>query len=131
MVPPASAPEGYNSDSELEKIDEIRKSNATKFESQVSLLENTEDPQLSVDQLSILSDSDKEHTVSNKEKAKNENWQPIQNGAASPHNRKHKQAKSSEKKEYLPSLWFHSYCSTTESILIISLYFVYVTCYFV
>ena len=98
MVPPASALECPDSDSELGKIDEIRKYNATKIDSQVSLLENTEDPQLSVDQLSILSDSDKEHTVSNKEKAKNENWQPIQKGAASPHNRKHKQAKSSKKK---------------------------------
>ena len=98
MVSPASAPENSVYDSELEKTDNIRNLNAIKTDSQVLLLENTEDTPLTVDQLPILSDTDEEHTVSNKEKAKNESCQPIQKGAASPHNRKHKQAKSSKKK---------------------------------
>ena len=51
-----------------------------------------------MDNLPLLSDSSDEDTkVLNKRKAKNLNYGPIQKGAASPHNRKHKQPKSTEK----------------------------------
>ena len=80
-----------------QKIDLTNKNNKEFPESNRTSV-NEYNPQDPVDHLPLLSDSsDKDTKVSNRKNAKSSNHEPIQKGAASPHNRKHKQPKSTEK----------------------------------